>query len=343
MSRRMFSIVVPCYRVRAYLQECLASVLAQSEFRWECVCVDDGSGDGLDEIVDSAVRADVRFRAVHQPNRGVSAARNRALARIRGEWVLFLDGDDLFHPHLLREVARTIEIAPRDLDAVLFRATVGDEHGVCFPPCPVPLGQRFVTLGADGTPADHRAMYGALWEVAYRRGLLDGLRFDVTLKYGEDLLFLIRAIVRMRVAAIQAWKPYGLRLRQGSAMRSAVTEKRVADGIAFGEAAFVAIMGTPLARDASFVRMLYGGVTERVASEIMGQVCREALWRRWLVALDAIANIDATFSPWQRMALRVLTRFRRPWVAWILCVMPYWVKRRINRQKLRVWWARAHS
>ena len=299
----------------------------------------------MDEILDAAVRRDARFLAIHQPNLGVSAARNRALKRTCGEWILFLDGDDVFHPLLLRGVAQAIETGPTDLDAIRFWATVGDERSVPFAPYPDPAqpAQRLVTLGAEGSPEDYAALYGALWEVAYHRRVVDGLCFDVTLRYGEDLLFLLRAITRVRKAIIQTWKPYGLRLRPGSAMRSAVTERRVSDGIAFGAAAFATIAGTPLARNVTFVRLLYGSVVERCAVEIWEQSNRRKLWARWLEALSAIRGMKAAFSLWQRMVLRIVTETKWPWVAWFLCVVPCRIKRRVNRQRLLVWWARVWS
>lgn len=76
-----FSVIVPVYNVAPYLGECLDSVLAQTFTDWECLCTDDGSKDGSDLILDAYARRDPRFRITHQPNAGVSAARNRALDR----------------------------------------------------------------------------------------------------------------------------------------------------------------------------------------------------------------------------------------------------------------------
>lgn len=89
-----FSVIVPVYNVVPYLGECLDSVLAQTFADWECLCTDDGSQDDSDRLLDTYARCDPRFRVVHQPNAGVSAARNRALDRLRGQWIWFVDGDD---------------------------------------------------------------------------------------------------------------------------------------------------------------------------------------------------------------------------------------------------------
>ena len=93
-----FSIIIPVYNVAPYLRECLDSVLAQTFTDWEAICVDDGSTDGSGAILDEYAAKDNRFRVIHQQNAGVSVARNTALSRIRGEWFLFLDGDDRLRP-----------------------------------------------------------------------------------------------------------------------------------------------------------------------------------------------------------------------------------------------------
>lgn len=326
-----FSIIVPCYKVEQYLREGLNAVYNQTRSDWECLCVNDGSPDKLGSVLESYARMDKRFRVVHQPNRGVSVARNRALARVRGHWVLFLDGDDTLHPRLLQWVGESIEKGPSTLDAVLFRAQVGDERGAQFLKQDVPPAERVVALGEGGKPAAFRSMYGALWEIAYCRNLIKSLRFDVTLKYGEDLLFLIEAIVRMRTGIIQSWKPYGLRLRPGSAMRSVFTRKRIEDGIAFGALAGATMAGTPLAKDAPFVRQFYGSVVERLATEL--PVFNDAaLWERWRATLGALLQTEIRFSLWQRVALRVCSGSSCRIGALVFGRLVYALKRRINRQ-----------
>lgn len=102
-----FSIVVPVYNVAPYLSECLDSVMAQCFGDWECICVDDGSTDGSGAILDDYAAKDKRLRVVHQTNSGVSAARNAGLAVASGEWMTFLDADDII-AHRYLETANDI-------------------------------------------------------------------------------------------------------------------------------------------------------------------------------------------------------------------------------------------
>ncbi|MBV8033894.1 glycosyltransferase family A protein [Roseateles sp.] len=99
-----WSVVVPVYNKAPYVEATLRSVLAQQcAGDFEIVVVDDGSRDGSAAIVQAM--ADPRIRLMIQANAGVSAARNNAVRQCRGEFVVFLDGDDLHHPECLSRLA----------------------------------------------------------------------------------------------------------------------------------------------------------------------------------------------------------------------------------------------
>lgn len=90
----VLSVVVPVYNVADYLPECLDSLLGQSLSALEVIAVDDGSTDGSAEILRARASKDRRLRVITQANAGPGAARNRAVAEARGEFLTFCDGDD---------------------------------------------------------------------------------------------------------------------------------------------------------------------------------------------------------------------------------------------------------
>lgn len=97
----LFTIIIPVYRSDPFLRDCLDSIRNQTLTDWECLCINDGSPDGSGVILDEYARKDARFTAIHQENRGVSAARNAGLSRARGIWTAFVDGDDSVEPDML--------------------------------------------------------------------------------------------------------------------------------------------------------------------------------------------------------------------------------------------------
>lgn len=113
MSR--VSIVIPAYNPGAFLDEALASVLAQTFQDWECVVVDDGSREDLSRVDD----LDPRMRRVRQENRGLPIARNVGILATDGEYLAFLDADDVWLPDKL---AAQIALLDANRDAALCHA-----------------------------------------------------------------------------------------------------------------------------------------------------------------------------------------------------------------------------
>lgn len=95
------SVIVPVYNVEEYLRECIDSILAQTFTDFELILVNDGSQDNSGTICDEYASKDNRITVIHQKNQGQASARNKALAIANGEWVHFVDSDDLIHPQML--------------------------------------------------------------------------------------------------------------------------------------------------------------------------------------------------------------------------------------------------
>ena len=95
------SVIVPVYRAEAYLHDCVDSILSQTYSNLEIYLIDDGSPDNCGAICDAYAKQDSRIHVIHQENRGQAAARNHALEQVTGEWVCFVDSDDLIHPKMV--------------------------------------------------------------------------------------------------------------------------------------------------------------------------------------------------------------------------------------------------
>jgi glycosyltransferase involved in cell wall biosynthesis len=91
----LVSIIVPCYNQAQYLNECLESVLGQTYSNWECIIVNDGSTDSVEKVSKEWVKKDSRFKYLYQENTGLSSARNLGLNNAKGDFIQFLDADDI--------------------------------------------------------------------------------------------------------------------------------------------------------------------------------------------------------------------------------------------------------
>lgn len=95
------SVIVPVYNAEKYLAECIDSILSQSFSDFEVILVDDGSPDSSGRLCDAYAAKYPCVSIIHQENRGQAAARNQAMAQAKGDWICFVDSDDLIHPRML--------------------------------------------------------------------------------------------------------------------------------------------------------------------------------------------------------------------------------------------------
>ena len=104
MKKDQVSVVVPVYNVERYLAQCVDSILQQTYTPYEIILVDDGSTDNSGKIADEYAEKYKIIRVIHKENAGLGYARNTGIENARGNWIVFLDSDDYFTPHLLEKL-----------------------------------------------------------------------------------------------------------------------------------------------------------------------------------------------------------------------------------------------
>ena len=222
------SIIIPVYNVAPYLRECLDSVLAQTFADWEAICVDDGSTDGSSAMLDEYAAKDKRFRVIHQPNAGVSAARNRALNEATGELLCFLDADYTVGAEWLHDIAQGainhpgvdwIRVRHRCCKDGVFTSSWVDVNaygGSYWEGEEIPR-VAWMMLADTGVMVDN----------IYRRSLVATAKFDEQLVWHEDTCFVANIIP---IAKSLCWLPcdaYVYRFRPDSASHKVLRFKDV--------------------------------------------------------------------------------------------------------------------
>ena len=106
----LISVIIPVYKVEAYLTACVESVLAQTYQNFELILVDDGSPDNCPQMCDAFAARDSRIRVIHQENGGLSSARNAGIdwvfANSDSQWISFVDSDDCIRPQMLEHLLK---------------------------------------------------------------------------------------------------------------------------------------------------------------------------------------------------------------------------------------------
>ena len=115
----LVSIIIPVYKVEKFLDECVASVAAQTYANLEILLVDDGSPDNCPAMCDAWAARDPRVRVIHKPNGGLSDARNAGIAGATGAYLYFADSDDTVAPTLVEDCLNAMR--EYDADLVMFQ------------------------------------------------------------------------------------------------------------------------------------------------------------------------------------------------------------------------------
>lgn len=115
MNELMFSVIVPVYNVEKYLCECIDSILAQKYMDFELVLVDDGSTDTSGTICDKYALNDSRIKVIHKENGGLISARRAGLHIAAGQYICFVDADDMIACDLLQKIYAVISKFSSDI------------------------------------------------------------------------------------------------------------------------------------------------------------------------------------------------------------------------------------
>jgi hypothetical protein len=186
------AVIVPAYGIAQYLADALDSVRAQTLSDWECIVIDDGSPDDVASAV-APFLADPRFRFVHTANRGVSAARNRAVRESSAPLVTLLDGDDRLRPDYLATMVPLLERDPTIRLATCNGLMFGDlpREKLCVT---APQGRGDGVRGTLSEVLDRS--FNVYIGSTFRRADLDAIGgFDEAMTHAEDLDLWIRLML----------------------------------------------------------------------------------------------------------------------------------------------------
>lgn len=199
MNNSLVSIIVPVYNTEKYVSECLNSLIQQSYAHIEIIAVDDGSTDNSLKILNDISAKDSRLKVFSQPNQGVSAARNLALSKATGEYIMFVDADDWIDLSTIEECLQAIgdgdvcffayirEFANRSLPKPLFPQT----HIFSEEECKRLQRRMIGPIGEELANPGMLDSLGTIWGKLYKKEILNDTKF-IDLKIigtAEDSLY----------------------------------------------------------------------------------------------------------------------------------------------------------
>lgn len=304
----LISVIIPVYNVENYLRECIDSVLAQTYTELEVLLVDDGSTDGSGAICDEYARQDSRVRVIHQANGGLSAARNTGLRIARGQYISFVDSDDVVGAHFLEVLYRGIQKEHTKLSVCRYlKFQDGQPRGEeCRTGNTAVWGLEQTALGLTQTEGDRSIFLTIMCNKLYDRALFDTLRFPAG-KLHEDEYMIHHLLLAARSVCICDAALYFYRQRRSSIMgvEGAQDLRRLQGLDAFEERCRVfrghvspAVYRRTVTRYFEIMQFYYCGLSfpRGVRGKIYLRYLREILrLGRWL---DGKRNFFFVLSPW---------------------------------------------
>ena len=214
-----FSVIVPVYQAKAYLEKCIESILHQSFSDFELILVDDGSNDGSENICDTYAEQEKRIRVIHQKNQGVSCARNAGLDASVGKYITFADADDWMDTTLFQRCFDALNENPAD---VLYHAVKKDiwnkeetkSISKGLPSISGMVSREQMKAYMMKTEND---MNCTVFSYVIRESLLEDIRFDIQMPYAEDAVFVMQVLTRAQDYYFLQNCDYHYNARMGSA------------------------------------------------------------------------------------------------------------------------------
>ena len=185
MENSKISVIIPVYKVEAYLPRCLDSVINQTYKNLEIILVDDGSPDKSGEICDKYAALDGRIKVIHKSNEGVAKARNDALDVATGDYIGFVDSDDWIEPDMYEFMANILVKNDADISMCGHNIYENGEKNDRVSNAEITILNQIefkkrVVVGGE---------FGLIWNKLFKKTVINTIRFDVQYDCSEDLLF----------------------------------------------------------------------------------------------------------------------------------------------------------
>ena len=208
----MISVIVPVYNAEKYLAECINSLLGQLFQDIEIILVNDGSLDGSGIICEQYSQKDGRVHYISQKNAGVSVARNTALDVAKGEYIVFVDSDDVVAPDFLQ---------------TLLSLSVNGDFAICgYTRDQAQLGEKEVSQKIYNVSSfirqifDESLIHPNIWMMLFKNDIIQSnkLRFTPGCVRNEDTEFYIKYLTFEKTVVVSDYKGYFYRDNPGSAV-----------------------------------------------------------------------------------------------------------------------------
>ncbi len=233
------TVIVPVFNSENFLKQCIESLLCQTYSHLEIVLVDDGSADGSEDICNGYCKLDSRLKYIKQENQGVSVARNTGISVATGDYICFLDSDDMLKENALQLAVEHID----DADVLFMGYEKIDKDDKLIDGCamyPEVVWNQSETIDVLMEKSSY-TYQGYVWSKLYRADIIkrEKLQFAQGIYYNEDRLFNVSYMLHCTKTKIYTDAVYRYRIHESSVMSqteikdSAVLTRKLTEIVAF--------------------------------------------------------------------------------------------------------------
>ncbi|MBE5867333.1 MAG: glycosyltransferase [Lachnospiraceae bacterium] len=219
----LISIIIPAYNAGRWIAQACNSVLMQTYKNWELIVVDDGSVDETYKIVKEISTIHSLVNIIHIENGGVCKARNVGIEASRGEYITFLDADDLFVVNSLEKLYRAMEAYEADI-IVGGRCNIDENGGFLESPYPKECKVLNGMQALESSLLDHPSSY-TVWGKLYKKGIIGDIRFIEGKHVHEDSFFVFQCYLKKPKVVLIDDIVVQYRITENSASRAPFSEK----------------------------------------------------------------------------------------------------------------------
>lgn len=223
---KLISVIVPVYMAESYIKNCLDSLKIQTYENIEVLLINDGSTDTSGEICDYYAKKDSRFRVVHQNNKGVSNARNTGLSLSSGEFITFVDSDDIVSSDYIQNLLEGFLYQNIDVSACSY-ISGNDFSSIDWKSIDTVKEAKVILKSTEVVedlcyskfPFDDFDLT-SVWGKMYRKSVVDGIRFKEDMIIGEDFAFNFKVYSKVSGVYCSNKKSYFYYVHGKSVMRT---------------------------------------------------------------------------------------------------------------------------
>lgn len=212
MKEELITVIIPVFNAEEHLEKCIKSVLNQTYKNIEVLLIDDGSDDKSKEICDNYQRKDFRIKVIHQENKGVAMARNRALEMSNGDFIGFVDSDDYIEQDMFELLHKNLKNSDADISICGYYNV---KNGVISNSSKVNIyeimntEEAFIKIGTEGS------LGVVLWNKLYRKKLFKNIQFPKG-RVSEDWIVIYKLFDKAKRIVYDSTPKYYYNLREKS-------------------------------------------------------------------------------------------------------------------------------